>query len=70
MSVVLVANTSQYKLLQVGISVFVTGGIGGVHRHGEDSKFLYNYISILKIFKCTVEAPFPICGTPDAVLEI
>lgn len=24
--------------LQVGIPVFVTGGIGGVHRHGEQSK--------------------------------
>lgn len=25
--------------VQVGIPIFVTGGIGGVHRHGESSKF-------------------------------
>ncbi|KAF8016554.1 hypothetical protein BT93_H1923 [Corymbia citriodora subsp. variegata] len=24
---------------KVGIPIFVTGGIGGVHRHGENSKF-------------------------------
>jgi len=27
--------------IQVGIHVFVTGGIGGVHRHGETSKEFY-----------------------------
>lgn len=34
----LVHCTHTYKILQVGIPVFVTGGIGGVHRHGEQSK--------------------------------
>ena len=60
MSIVLVTNTSQYKLLQVSISVFVTGRIGGVYKHGEDSKFFYIYISILKIFIYTVKVEAPI----------
>lgn len=56
--------------------MFVTGGIGGVHRHGEDSKCIFclfkkikiKIISISEIFK--IEAPFPLYGTADDVLEI
>jgi hypothetical protein len=35
------------KFLQVGINVFVTGGIGGVHRHGESST-LNSYILMIE----------------------
>lgn len=38
-------------LLQVGIPIFVTGGIGGVHRHGENSKFTQKAFC-LDIFAC------------------
>lgn len=36
----LLTSSIHGNLLQVGIPVFVTGGIGGVHRHGEQSKIL------------------------------
>ena len=41
-------NTNCCRLV---FQCFVIGGIGEGHRHGEDSKFFYIYISILKIFK-------------------
>ena len=34
---------------KIGIKVFVTGGIGGVHRGAEQSKY-YNYISYFFYF--------------------
>jgi hypothetical protein len=39
--------------IQVGIPVFVTGGIGGVHRHGEQSKQLH--IAYLFCYALTVD---------------
>lgn len=33
-----------HLIIQVGIPVFVTGGIGGVHRHGETSKNIFFFI--------------------------
>lgn len=37
------------KFLQVGIPIFVTGGIGGVHRHGENSKFTLTRVCLLDL---------------------
>jgi len=35
------------NFVQVNIPIFVTGGIGGVHRHGEQS-MLTSYILLIK----------------------
>lgn len=43
------SNTRYCIFLQVGIPLFVTGGIGGVHRHGEHSEFNATYILVLFI---------------------
>ena len=40
MSVPTIINKLSSFQIQVGIPIFVTGGIGGVHRHGEHSKHL------------------------------
>lgn len=43
-----------FWLLQVGIQVFVTGGIGGVHRHANHSKFHARFVLYLSFSSYTV----------------
>lgn len=43
----------QSSNFQVGIPVFVTGGIGGVHRHGENSEYPFAKFSNHQFFFLT-----------------
>lgn len=54
---IVLLTSSNSIFLQVGINIFVTGGIGGVHRHGENSKYIDMH-NILPVGLSNVELGF------------